>query len=148
MPGGEILMYTAEDGRSRIRVLLEDETVWLTHMMMAELYETTKQNMSLHIRNILAEGELDESAVVKGYLTTASDGKQYRGKHYNLDMIIAVGYRVRSPRGTQFRQWANEHLREYLVKGFTIDDERLKGGVGLADYLDELLARIREIRAK
>ena len=146
-PGGEILVYTAEDGSSRIRVLLEDETVWLTQMMLAALYETTKQNISLHIRNILSEGELDESAVVKDYLTTASDGKQYRVKHYNLDMIIAVGYRVRSPRGTQFRQWATEHLREYLVKGFTIDDERLKGGGGLADYFDELLARIREIRA-
>ena len=100
-PGGEILVYTAEDGSSRIRVLLEDETVWLTQMMLAALYETTKQNISLHIRNILSEGELDESAVVKDYLTTASDGKQYRVKHYNLDMIIAVGYRVRSPRGTQ-----------------------------------------------
>jgi len=146
-PGGEILVYTAEDGSSRIRVLLEDETVWLTQAMMAELYETSKQNISLHVRNILSEGELQEDSVVKDYLTTATDGKNYRVKHYNLDMIIAVGYRVRSPRGTQFRQWATEHLREYLVKGFTIDDERLKGGSGLADYFDELLARIREIRA-
>jgi hypothetical protein len=146
-PGGEILVYTAEDGSSRIRVLLEDETVWLTQAMMAELYETSKQNVSLHIRNILSEGELQEDSVVKDYLTTATDGKNYRVKHYSLEMIIAVGYRVRSSRGTQFRQWATEHLREYLVKGFTIDDERLKGGSGLADYFDELLARIREIRA-
>ncbi len=146
-PGGEIVVYRTEDGRNRIRVLLEDETVWLTQAALAELFETTKQNVSLHIRNICEEGELLESSVVKDYLTTAADGKQYRVKHYNLDMIIAVGYRVRSPRGTQFRQWATEHLREYLVKGFTIDDERLKGGGGLADYFDELLARIREIRA-
>ena len=110
-PGGEILVYTAEDGSSRIRVLLEDETVWLTQMMLAELYETTKQNISLHVRNILSEGELDESAVVKDYLTTASDGKQYRVKHYNLDMIIAVGYRVRSPRGTQFRARVSKEIR-------------------------------------
>lgn len=146
-PGGEIVVYRTEDGRNRIRVLLEDETVWLAQAALAELFETTKQNVSLHIRNICEEGELLESSVVKDYLTTAADGKQYRVKHYNLDMILAVGYRVRSPRGTQFRQWATEHLREYLVKGFTIDDERLKGGGGLADYFDELLARIREIRA-
>ena len=147
MPGGEIVVYRTEDGRNRIRVLLEEETVWLAQAALAELFETTKQNVSLHITNICEEGELLESAVVKEYLTTAADGKRYRVKHYNLDMIIAVGYRVRSPRGTQFRQWATERLREYLVKGFTMDDERLKGGGGLADYFDELLARIREIRA-
>ncbi len=146
-PGGEIVVYRTEDGRNRIFVRLEDENVWLPQQAMAALFETTKQNISLHIRNIFAEGELQPSSVVKEYLTTAADGKQYRVKHYNLDMIITVGYRVRSPRGTQFRQWATEHLREYLVKGFTIDDERLKGGGGLADYFDELLARIREIRA-
>ncbi len=146
-PGGEIVVYRTEDGRNRIRVLLEDETVWLPQAALAELFETTKQNVSLHIRNIYEDGELCESSVVKDYLTTAADGKQYRVKHYNLDMILAVGYRVRSPRGTQFRQWATERLREYLVKGFTMDDERLKGGGGLTDYFDELLARIREIRA-
>lgn len=149
-PGGEILVYTAEDGTSRIRVLLEDETVWLTQAMMAELYGTSVPNINIHIRNILEENELRAEATIKEYLIVRREGSRQVErpvKHYNLDMIIAVGYRVRSPRGTQFRQWATEHLREYLVKGFTIDDERLKGGSGLADYFDELLARIREIRA-
>jgi hypothetical protein len=149
-PGGEILVYTAEDGSSRIRVLLEDETVWLTQAMMAELYQTTPQNITLHIRAIYEENELARKATCKEYLQVRTEGKrsvERRLKHYNLDMILAVGYRVRSPRGTQFRQWATKHLREYLVKGFSIDDERLKGGSGLADYFDELLARIREIRA-
>jgi hypothetical protein len=111
------------------------------------LYETTKQNISLHVRNILSERELEEDSVVKESLTTAADGKRYRTLYYSLPMIIAVGYRVRSERGTQFRRWATERLGEYLVKGFTLDDERLKGGAGLVDYFDELLARIREIRA-
>jgi hypothetical protein len=149
-PGGEILVYMAEDGSSRIRVLLEEETVWLTQAMMAELYDTSVPNINIHIRNILEEKELRAEATIKEYLIVRQEGlRQVERpvKHYNLDMIIAVGYRVRSPRGTQFRQWATEHLREYLVKGFTIDDERLKGGSGLADYFDELLARIREIRA-
>lgn len=146
-PGGEIIVYQAEDGGSRIRVLLEGETVWWPQIALAELFETTKQNISLHIRNIFEEGEWAEGAVVKEYLTTVADGKRYRVKYYNLDTILAVGYRVRSPRGTQFRQWATERLREYIVKGFTLDDERLKGGSGLVDYFDELLARIREIRA-
>lgn len=146
-PGGDIILYRTEDGRNRIQVLLENETVWLTQGALADLFETTKQNISLHVRNIFQEGELEEGAVVKEYLTTAADGKRYRVKNYNLDMIIALGYRVRSPRGTQFRQWATARLGEYIVKGFTLDDERLKGGGGLADYFDELLARIREIRA-
>ncbi|HRT64785.1 MAG TPA: virulence RhuM family protein [Candidatus Hydrogenedentes bacterium] len=149
-PGGEIVVYRTEDGRNRIRVLLEDETVWLAQAALAELFETTKQNVSLHIKNIYEEGELTPEATVKEYLTVRQEGERSVRRmveYYNLDMIIAVGYRVRSPRGTQFRQWATEHLREYLVKGFTIDDERLKGGGGLADYFDELLARIREIRA-
>ncbi len=149
-PSGEIVVYRTEDGRNRIRVLLEDETVWLAQAALAELFETTKQNISLHIKNIYEEGELTPGATVKEYLTVRQEGERIvmrMVEYYNLDMIIAVGYRVRSPRGTQFRQWATEHLREYLVKGFTIDDERLKGGGGLADYFDELLARIREIRA-
>jgi len=149
-PSGEIVVYRTEDGRNRIRVLLEDETVWLAQAALAELFETTKQNISLHIKNIYEEGELTPEATVKEYLTVRQEGERSVRRmveYYNLDMIIAVGYRVRSPRGTQFRQWATEHLREYLVKGFTIDDERLKGGGGLADYFDELLARIREIRA-
>jgi hypothetical protein len=123
-----------------------DGSVWLSQGEMAELFATTKQNISLHIKNILKEGELPEASVVKEYLTTAEDGKRYRTRHYNLHMILAVGYRVRSPRGTQFRQWATAHLAEYLVKGFVMDDERLKNPGGW-DYFDELLARIREIRA-
>lgn len=150
MPGGEILVYTADDGTSKIRVLLEEETVWLTQVMLAELYGTSVPNINIHIRNILEEKELQAEATIKDYLIVRQEGLRRVGrpvKHYNLDMIIAIGYRVRSPRGTQFRQWATELLREYLVKGFTMDDERLKGGGGLADYFDELLARIREIRA-
>ncbi len=113
---------------------------------MAELFQATKQNISLHIRNIFKEGELDQHSVVKEYLTTASDGKRYKTRFYNLDVIIAVGYRVRSHRGTQFRRWTTERLREYIVKGFTLDDERLQEPGGL-DYFDELLERIRAIRA-
>jgi hypothetical protein len=142
----QILLYQTEDGRSRIEVRMEGETVWLSQGLMAELFQTTKQNISLHIHNIFKEGELEELSVVKEYLTTASDGKRYKTKLYNLDVIIAVGYRVRSHRGTQFRQWATERLREYIVKGFTLDDERLREPGGL-DYFDELLERIRAIRA-
>lgn len=143
----EILLYQTEDGRIRINVRLQDETVWLTQADMAELFQTTKQNISLHLKNVFIEHELDEKSVVKEYLTTAADGKKYSTNFYNLDAILAVGYRVKSRRGTQFRVWATERLREYLIKGFTLDDERLKGGGGLVDYFDELLARIREIRA-
>ncbi len=145
--GDSIVLYRTEDGRSRVLVRLVDESIWLQQSAIAELYGSTKQNISLHIRNILAEGELDANAVVKNYLTTATDGKSYNVRHYNLDMVIAIGYRVRSDRGTAFRQWATERLGEYLIKGFTLDDERLKGGSALADHFDELLARIREIRA-
>lgn len=135
----QILLYQTEDGRSRIEVRLEDETVWLSQDLMAELFQTTKQNISLHIHNIFKEGELDQHSVVKEYLTTASDGKKYKTRFYNLDVIIAVGYRVRSHRGTQFRQWATERLREYIVKGFTLDDDRLKQADG-RNYFDELQA--------
>jgi len=121
-----ILFYQSEDGTSRIEARLEEGTVWLPQALIAELYQTTKQNISLHIRNIFDEGELQPDSVVKEYLTTAADGKQYRTKFYNLDMILAIGYRVRSHRGTQFRVWATERLREYLVKGFVLDDIRLK----------------------
>ncbi|MBX3707937.1 MAG: virulence RhuM family protein [Pseudomonadales bacterium] len=145
MSGGELILYTLDDGSAAIQLRAEGGTVWLTQLEMATLFDTSKQNVSLHIRNILAEGELS-LAVVKEYLTTASDGKSYKTKTYNLDMILAVGYRVRSPRGTQFRQWATTHLREYLVKGFVLDDARLKEPGGW-DYFDELLARIRDIRA-
>jgi len=143
-----ILFYQTEDGKSRIEVKLEGGTVWLTQAMISELYQTTKQNISLHIKNILANEELDNS-VVKEYLTTAIDGKNYRTSYYNLDMVLAVGYRVRSHRGTQFRRWATDHLREFLIKGFVLDDERLREGrtaIG-TDYFDELLERIRDIRA-
>ena len=143
-----ILFYQSEDGTSRIEVRLEEGTVWLPPVLIADLYQTTKQNISLHIRNIFDEGELQPDSVVKEYLTTAADGKQYRTKFYNLDMILAIGYRVRSHRGTQFRVWATERLREYLVKGFVLDDIRLKEGRSIgADYFDELLERIRDIRA-
>ena len=143
-----ILFYQSEDGTSRIEVRLEEGTVWLPQVLIADLYQTTKQNISLHIRNIFDEGELQPDSVVKEYLTTAADGKQYRTKFYNLDMILAIGYRVRSHRGTQFRVWATERLREYLVKGFVLDDIRLKEGKSIgADYFDELLERIRDIRA-
>ena len=147
MTTSEIVVYRTEDGRNRISVRLEGETVWLSQAALADLFETTKQNVSLHLRNIFKEGELEENSVVKEYLTTATDGKKYRVRHFNLDAILAVGYRVRSPRGVQFRQWATDRLREYLVKGFTMDDERLKGNDRVIDYFDELLARIREIRA-
>jgi hypothetical protein len=146
-----ILMYQSEDGKTRIDVLLRDETVWLTQISMAELFQTTVQNINIHIKNILEEGELHEDSTIKDYLIVQNEGSRRvkrNVKHYNLDMIISVGYRVRSYRGTQFRRWATERLREYLVKGFVMDDQRLKEGRNLgADYFDELLERIRDIRA-
>ena len=149
MTSGEIILYSAEDGAVQIHLRAEGGTVWVTQLEMAELFQTTKQNISLHVKNVLADGELSEEATVKESLTVQTEGKrQIRRTNlfYNLDMILAVGYRVRSPRGTQFRQWATTHLREYLVKGFVMDDARLKEPGGW-DYFDELLARVREIRA-
>ncbi len=144
----QFLLYQTEDGRIRIEVRLENETVWLSQLTMTELFQTSKQNISLHLKNIFNEGELAENRVVKEYLTTASDGKTYQTRFYNLEAIIAVGYRVRSLRGTQFRRWATERLNEYLVKGFTMDDERLKAVVNIgSDYFDEMLERIRDIRS-
>lgn len=140
----ELLLYQSDDGQLKIQVRLDNNTVWLTQSEMLELFQTTKQNISLHIKNIFEEGELDENSVVKEYLTTATDGKNYRTKHYNLDVIISVGYRVKSIRGTQFRIWATERLREYLIKGFTMNDDLLKQGGG---YFEELLERIRDIRS-
>ena len=146
-----ILIYQAEDGKTHINVRMEGDTVWLTQSAMAELFQTSSQNITIHIKNIYAEGELSEEATCKDYLQVQLEGSrevQRALKHYNLEVIIAVGYRVKSHRGTQFRRWATERLREYLVKGFTMDDERLKEGRGLgADYFDELLERIRDIRA-
>ncbi len=147
----ELLFYQLEDGRTRVEVRLDGETVWLTQAALAELYQTTIPNINIHIRNILDERELDESATIKQYLIVRAEGTRQverQVKFYNLEMILAVGYRVRSPRGTQFRRWATERLREYIVKGFTMDDERLKEGKTLGvDYFDELLERIRDIRA-
>ena len=148
-PGGEFLLFRDEDGRIRLEVRFEAGTVWLTQRQMAELFQTTPQNITLHVRNILSEGELAEEATCKEFLQVQPEGgRTVRRKlrYHSLEMILAVGYRVRSHRGTQFRQWATQRLREYVVKGFTLDDERLKqpesGG-----YFDELLARIRDIRS-
>lgn len=146
----EVLIYHAEDGRSRIQVRLEGGTAWLTQVMMAELFQTSVPNINIHLGNILEDKELSPEATIKEHLIVRQEGSrrvERAVKFYNLDMILAVGYRVRSPRGVQFRQWATERLREYLIKGFTLDDERLKGHDRLADHFDELLARIREIRA-
>ena len=142
----QILIYQTEGGQTKIEVLLEDETVWLTQKLMAELFQTTKQNTSLHIQNIFSEKELDENSVVKYFLTTAADGKNYRTKFYSMDMIISVGYRIKSRVATRFRQWATQRLREYIVKGFVLDDERLKNPDQPFDYFDELLRRIQDIR--
>ncbi len=141
-----LVLYTSDDGRTRLDLRIDGQTVWLNQLEIAELFQTTKQNVSLHAKNIFEDVELAEGSVVKESLTTAADGKRYKTKLYNLDLILAIGYRVRSPRGVQFRQWASTHLKEYLVKGFVMDDERLKNPGGW-DYFDELLARIREIRA-
>jgi len=147
IPHDGIIIYTTEDGLNHISLFARDGSVWLNQNQMAELFATSKQNISLHVNNVLADKELHKDSVVKDYLTTASDGKQYRVAFYSLEMIIAVGFRVRSPRGTQFRQWANRNLAEFMRKGFVLDDERLKNPDGRPDYFDELLARIRDIRA-
>lgn len=147
---GELLIYPAGGGAGGIRVLLAGETVWLTQAQIAELYQTTPQNITQHLKAIYAEGELDEAATCKEYLQVRREGTRTvsrHPKHYRLEAILAVGYRVRSTRGTEFRQWATARLAEYLVKGFALDDERLKGNRSPADHFDELLARIREIRA-
>jgi len=143
----ELILYTTEDGRSQIQLRADENTVWLTQLEMAELFDATKQNISLHLKNIFEDGELDSDSVVKESLTTAADGKRYKTLLYNLDAILAVGYRVRSLRGVQFRRWASTVLKEYLLKGFAMDDERLKNPDGRPDYFDEMLERIREIRA-
>ena len=142
-----IIIYRTSDGRASVALYAKDGKIWLNQQQMAELFATSKPNISMHIANILKEKELNDFSVVKSFLTTAADGKNYNVVFYSLEMIIAVGYRVRGVRGTQFRQWATEHLTEYLVKGFTMDDERLKNPDGRPDYFDELLLRIRDIRA-
>ena len=144
----DLILYQTEDRQTRIEVRLQDETVWMSQKMMAELFQTSVPNINMHISNIFEEGELASDSVIKDFLITAADGKNYQTKFYNLDVIIAVGYRVKSNRGTQFRIWATERLREYLVKGFTMDDKRLKEGVNIgSDYFDEMLERIRDIRS-
>ena len=147
MTNSEILLYQTEDGQTKIDIRLEKETVWLNQKQMVELFQTTKQNVSLHIRNIFKEGELDEISVVKDYLTTASDGKQYSTNYYNLDVVISVGYRVKSHRGTQFRIWATKQLKEFLIKGFVLNDEKLKETGHTNQYFKELFERIRDIRS-
>ncbi len=143
----QLILYTSEDGLAQVQLRAEQGTVWLSQLEMAELFHTTKQNIAKHLKAIFSEKELSEEAVVNYWLTTASDGKSYRVAHYNLDAILAVGYRVRSPRGVQFRRWASTVLAEYLRKGFVMDDERLKNPDGRPDYFDEMLERIRDIRA-
>ena len=142
----EIIIYRTEDGNTKIDVKFQDETVWLTQAQLCELYQTSKSNISEHIKHIFEEGELDEISVVRKFRTTGADGKNYNVTHYNLDMIISLGYRVKSFIATQFRRWATERLKEYMIKGFTMDDERLKN-LGGGNYWKELLDRIRDIRS-
>ena len=141
-----LMLYQTEDGQTRIEVRLQNETVWLNQAQMCELFDKDKRTVSEHIQNIFKERELIEKSVVRKFRTTASDGKNYQTTYYNLDVIISVGYRVSSHRGTQFRIWATSRLKEFLIKGFTLDDERLKQG-GQGNYFNELLARIRDIRS-
>lgn len=143
---GHLVVYQTEDGRARIECRLVDETIWLSQGLIGELFDRSKKTISEHLQNLFEEGELDPASVVRNFRTTAADGKSYDVAHYNLKAILAVGFRVKSPRGTQFRRWANNSLQELIVKGFVMDDERLKNPGGW-DYFDELLARIREIRA-
>jgi hypothetical protein len=142
-----LIIYNTPDGRSKVALMARDGMVWLNQRSIAELFGTSVPNISFHISNILKDNELENDSVVKDYLTTAADGKPYHVKFYSLPMILAIGYRVKGIRGVQFRRWATEHLSEYLVKGFTMDDERLKNPDGRPDYFDELLLRIRDIRA-
>ena len=152
LPQSSIILYQTEDGRTRIQCRFENETIWLTQAQIAELFQTTPQNVTLHLKAIFAEGELDEAATCKDYLQVRLEGKREVLRqlcHYRLEAILAIGYRVRSHRGTQFRQWATGRLSEYLLKGFTMDDERLKNppGKGQTDYFDDQLERIRDIRS-
>ena len=146
LENNNFIMYTTDDGQVEIEVKLEDENVWLTQKAMTELFDTTKQNISLHINNIFEENKLNADSVVKENLTTAKDGKNYKTKFYNLDLIISVGYRVKSIRGTQFRIWANKLIKEYLIKGYNLDSDRMKNNGG-GVYFEELLEKIRDIRS-
>ena len=143
----KIIIYKTDDGKVKISLFAKDGSVWLNQNQLADLFDTSVPNISMHISNILKDNELYPNSVIKNYLTTACDGKNYEVTFYSLDMILAIGFRVRSKRGVQFRQWANQYLKEFMVKGFVMDDERLKNPDGRPDYFDELLARIRDIRA-
>ncbi len=145
-PNNEIIIYESSDGESKISVRIENETVWLSQAQLVELFHSSKANISEHIKHIFEEGELERNSVVRKFRTTAADGKKYNIEYYNLDLIISLGYRVKSSIATQFRQWATARLREYIVKGFTMDDERLKSSGG-GNYWKELLDRIRDIRS-
>ena len=142
-----LIIYNTADGKVKVGLYAKDGNIWLNQKQLSELFATSVPNISMHISNILKENELQKNSVIKDYLTTAEDGKQYEVSYYSLEMIIAIGFRVRGTRGTQFRIWANNNLREYMVKGFVMDDERLKNPDGRPDYFDEQLARIRDIRA-
>jgi hypothetical protein len=151
-PGGDLVLYRTEDGRTRVECRFAEGTIWLTQVQLAELFQTSVPNINIHLKAIYGEGELEETATIKSCLIVRTEGTRSVSRevlHYSLPVILAVGYRVRSPRGTQFRQWATARLEEYLIKGFVLDDERLKNppGPGVPDYFDELLARIRDIRA-
>ncbi len=143
----QIIIYKSTDGKSQVSLYAQDGNIWLNQLQIAELFDTSKQNIGQHIATILKEGELQKNSVVKNYFTTALDGKNYNVAFYSLEMILAIGFRVRSKRGTQFRIWANQNLKEYMIKGFLMDDERLKNPDGRPDYFDELLERIRDIRS-
>lgn len=147
MEQNNIIIYTTEDGKAKVVLYAKDGNVWMNQSQIAELFDTSVANISIHISKILKDNELDGDSVIKNYLITATDGKNYNVTFYSLDMILAIGFRVRSKRGTQFRIWANRNLKEYMVKGFVMDDERLKNPDGRPDYFDELLERIRDIRA-
>lgn len=146
MPQGEIIIYQTDNGETKIDVRMKDETVWLTQAQLVELYQTSKSNVSEHIKHIFEDGELDENSVVRYFRTTAADGKAYNTKYYNLDMILSLGYRIRSVVATHFRKWASERLKEYIIKGFTMNDDKLKQ-LGGGNYWKELLDRIRDIRS-
>ena len=147
MEQNNIIIYNTEDGKAKVVLYAKDGNIWMNQSQIAELFDTSVANISIHISKILKDNELDEKSVIKNYLITAADGKNYNVTFYSLDMILAIGFRVRSKRGTQFRIWANRNLKEYMVKGFVMDDERLKNPDGRPDYFDELLERIRDIRA-
>jgi len=142
-----IIIYNTADGKASVALYAKDGNVWMNQKQLAELFDTSVPNISMHVSNILSDKELSPNSVIQDYLTTASDGKNYEVTFYSLDMILAIGFRVRSKRGTQFRIWANRNLKEYMLKGFVMDDERLKNPDGRPDYFDELLERIRDIRA-